>query len=300
MDIFSSRLQSFNLESLDVKRLSLRGLYWSLVILHLVMLNRISSQFDALVVVGFFWYVLSQRLEKSAEGDHTDSGILVSLVAYGLIACVIARSFSFFWFDPTFLSAMPFLIVLAIVLLTAGMKLWKFSVEFLFCGTLLVPMEMINTWFEQGAGLPLQIFTAKVSSFVLYYLGLPVESQQTIIRLPQGAVNVQLACTSFSAIFSLCQVSFLLILLMPLSRWALGWVFSLTFVMTQLVSIFRVALLAFVVDQPELFEFWHDDQGQQIVSTFLILFLGITYYLFYLREMDEQYDVIEEGEAIEG
>ena len=269
----------------------LQALCGSLVALHLVTLYRISSQFDELIVVGLFWAVFFQRLKIHQENPTDHRNLLSALVAYLLIACLLTRSLSFYWFDPTFLNLMPFLIVLSVALLMLGWRVWKFSVELLFCATLLIPVDFLQNWFAQGPGLPLQILTAKVSSFALYYLGSPVITQGTIIRLPQGAVNVELGCTSFAVIFSLSQIWFLLVLMMPLSRQALLWVFGLVFGMTHLVTVFRVAFLAFVVDQPEIFSFWHDDQGQQIISTFLILFLGLTYYYFYLRELNDLHDL---------
>jgi cyanoexosortase A len=284
--VISSFFSRTETQTLDIQHWVLKGLYGSLVLLHLGMIYRISSQIDELLVVGLFWVMLCQRLKTYQQTKQDQTHLLSSLVAFGLIACLVFRSFSLYWFDPTFLNVMPFLIVSAFALLTIGWRIWSFSIELLFCITLVIPVDLLFSWLEKGPGLPVQILTARISSFLLYYLGLPVFSQGTIIQLPQGSVNVQLACTSLSVLFSLSQIGFLLVLMWPLSRRALLWVFSLTFGLTQLVSVLRVALLAILVDQPSLFDFWHDDQGQQLLSTFLILCLGLTYYAFYLKEPD--------------
>ena len=135
--------------------------------------------------------------------------------------------------------------------------------------------------------MPLQVLTARISSFFLHYLGYSVLTQGSIIKLPQGTVNVEIGCTSFSVIFSLAQIWCLLLLMFPLSRKAQLWIISGMFVVTHIITFMRVALLAYVVDQPEVFNYWHDDQGQQIISTLLILLLGGSYYLFHVREQDE-------------
>ncbi|MEM9136141.1 MAG: archaeosortase/exosortase family protein [Cyanobacteria bacterium P01_F01_bin.42] len=297
-DLITTQIKDIRARPAEIQ--ILWGLYLGLVGLQMVILYRITSQFDELMIGGFFWVVFTQKLTATVAPENTsDSNTIARLVAYALIACIIFRSVSFYWFDPSYSSAMPFLIVLAMGLMTVGWRLQKMVKELLFCATLLVPLGIMTTWFEGGAGLPLQLITTKVSSFVLYYIGLPIQTEGTLIHLPQGTVNVELACTSYSASFSLLQILFLLMLMFPLRGAALARVVTLTFLVTQIVSVLRVSLLAYVVDQPKIFSFWHDDQGQQVVSTFLILFLGLLYYISYVHQSEEQDDEYTSDEYVE-
>ena len=288
--MLSSRSSKILPQNWNTENTILQSLYWSLVVLHLMMLYRISSQIDELMVAGLFWYVFFKRLQAHQQTEINRTKILSSLISFILISCILTRSLSFYWFDPTYVNAMPFLIVLAVSLLKSSWYIRKFTVELLFCLTLLIPLNILNTLVKQSIGIPLQILTAKISSFVLYYLGLSVANQGTVIRLPQGAVNVKLECTVYAVIFSLFQIWVLLVLMLPLRRRVAGAIFAFTCLVAQIVSVFRVALLAYVVDQPDLFQFWHDDQGQQLISTGLILFLGLTYYVFYWKQLDSEHE----------
>ncbi|MCM1981603.1 exosortase/archaeosortase family protein [Lyngbya confervoides] len=280
-------------------------LYVGLVCLHLALVYRMSSHLDELVIAALFWLVLYRRIrglgavqDSLAERGNSRSDRWSQLLAGVIVACLLTHSFSFYWFDSSFTNLMPGLAVLAIGLLGAGRRLRLFYLELLFSSSFLIPKTLLTVWLNQGSGLLLQKLTAQAAAFVLYYIGLPVALQGIQIQLPQGQVHVELGCTAYPAVMALVQIWFLLMLLMPMGGGPTLKVGGITLIVTYLITVARVAYLAFIVDQPQLFEFWHGDPGQEIISTLLIMILGLTYYFTFLRQTegcDQSEDPLIEG-----
>lgn len=116
------------------------------------------------------------------------------------------------------------------------------------------------------------VFTAQAGAFGLYLIGFPVTQQGAFIYLPQGSVEVQSACTGVGLAGLLLQLILWVIAVIPnvpAGRLALE-----SGAIALLVSSFRVALMAALVEQPDAFHYWHGDAGNQFFTTLALIAFG--------------------------
>lgn len=257
----------------------------SLIALHLTLLWRIGLQLDDWVLNGVFWVALLPKFHRKLWQFKDGTTAIADGIGFAIVVCLLLRCLSFYWFEPSFARLMPFAIVLGIGLFSAGRKVYCFWPEFLLIVPLAIPRTLLTTWLSGGVGEPLQVVTAQIAAFGLHYLGFVVSVQQSVIQLPQGSVDVELACTVFPSLVALFQLSIFFGVI-----WPLGWhrqvlVLGLSSTLAGIISILRVAVLALVVNHPTWFDFWHEDPGRQIVSTGLILAMVAIHRYFY-RELE--------------
>ncbi|MCG9893275.1 MAG: exosortase/archaeosortase family protein [Thermosynechococcaceae cyanobacterium MS004] len=252
-----------------------------LIALHLTLLWRVGLQMDDLVLNSAFWAVLYPKLYQKYHRAHVGESAIAFWIGVMLVAGILMRCTSLYGIDAPFAKLMPLLIIISMGLIASGWKVYRDWPQLLLIAPLAMPQTLINSGMSHGAGEPLQIATAKTATFVLHYLGFAISTHQTIITLPQGSVEIELACTAFPSLLVLLQLAVLFGAMLPIPwrQQAVVWTLSASF--AGVASVVRVAILAFSVDRPELFSFWHGDPGQQIISTGLILCMVTIHHFFY-------------------
>ena len=183
------------------------------------------------------------------------------------------------------LRVIPLLSGVGLALIAQGWQgvrtFWK---ELIIVGLLAIPSEL-------GVGLinlsnPLSLIIAKISAFILWYLGFPIRLEGSQILFSEGGVFVKDSCAGVANIIYVLQVATIASLLFPLSRvkWRF-WVFGAGIALSFLMNLFRVTLLtAFYPVWPNAFEYWHHGDGSLIFSALVIV--GFSSFYLWLMQRD--------------
>lgn len=241
--------------------------------LHLLWTWKISDNFDRMIIDALFWAAIVSLLWRKKDELNLKSDIISSFLGTLLIALVILKSLSLFWFETTFLRLVPILSFFGVALLASGAKgLKQYWREFLVILLLAFPTGFLNGYLETYTNI--EVWTAKVSGFLLWYIGFQAYIEGDTIRLPNGAVEVFYGCTGGQTGLLLLQLSLLFVLTFSLSRRKTLLLPLASVFIAFLMSVIRVGIMAVVVSDRETFLFWHDDPGNSIFSTLAILLFG--------------------------
>ena len=245
-----------------------------LSVLHLSLSWRLLGDTDQLILNVIFWGALLCVLWGKQDILNLESDTSSSFFGLLLIALVLLKSISLFWFEAYFLKVSPLLVALGLGLLASGVKgLKQYWRELLFVLLLCIPeglfLQTVDKLFN------VSMLTAKFAVFILWYLGFEASGQGINVVLPKGYVYVETACTGTSTALLLIKFSVLFILTFP-TDWLkkilvlLGAVF-----IAFITSVIRVALMAVFVSNKEVFDYWHGPQGNQVFTTTSILIFGL-------------------------
>jgi cyanoexosortase A len=120
------------------------------------------------------------------------------------------------------------------------------------------------------------LLDAKISAYLLWYLGFDATQQGVYVSLPTGAIEIYGPCSSFGMMFYLWQFSAVFLLTFPLSRNRGIVLVVLSTLMALIVNGVRLSLLAVIVSHQDQagFAYWHGSSGAQIFSTVAVLLFG--------------------------
>ena len=259
---------------LQNQKFCLFGTAVGLSVLHLSLSWRLLGDTDQLILNVIFWGALLCVLWGKQDILNLESDTFSSFFGLLLIALVLLKSISLFWFEAYFLKVSPLLVALGLGLLASGVKgLKQYWRELLFVLLLCIPeglfLQIVDKLFN------VSVLTAKFAVFILWYLGFEASGQGINVVLPKGYVYVETACTGTSTALLLIKFSVLFILTFP-TDWLkkilvlLGAVF-----IAFITSVIRVALMAVFVSNKEVFDYWHGSQGNQVFTTTSILIFGL-------------------------
>jgi cyanoexosortase A len=188
---------------------------------------------------------------------------------------MLLKGLSLFWFETELLQLLPLGLALGLGLLASGWRgLGQYWREGLLVLTLAIPAELLLTPIDRL--FQIRQITAQIAAFLLYYLGFDAVVRNGItIDLPSGSVTVALYCTGIEAGILLLKLSviFAVLFALPFSQKLLAPLAAIGAAL--LISVVRVALLAVVVSNPPVFDYWHGSGGGQIFSTAAILGFGL-------------------------
>jgi cyanoexosortase A len=165
--------------------------------------------------------------------------------------------------------------VLSYGLMTWGGVTWRHHWRELGLLALLAfPVRSLHTWTTLLAGI--STLDAKLSTYLLWYVGFQASRQDNYVLLPEGSVEVNFSCSSIDVVALVVKLAFLsyyLFVMSPARRWAmlLGGV-----LLAFLVNGVRISLLALLVAQnnDDGFTFWHGAEGAEIFVTGMMLAFG--------------------------
>lgn len=251
------------------------GILFGLTVLHLLLSWRVIGDIDQLIISVLFWRAILCLLCQKQDTLNLESGIFSSFFGFLLIGLVLFKSVSLFWFESSFLKLAPLLLALGLGMLASGIKgLKQYWRELTIVLLLCLPepsalSQLIEDLFK------VSLLTAKFAIFVLWYLGFEASGAGVSVILPKGSVWVREACTGTNMALLLLKLAIVFILVFP-TNWSkkilvLIGAISIAFVNGGM----RVALMAVVVSDHKVFEYWHGASGNQIFSTISILIFGL-------------------------
>jgi cyanoexosortase A len=132
---------------------------------------------------------------------------------------------------------------------------------------------------------------AKLTAFLLHYIGFEVSRQGAIVNLTKGAIEIFPGCSSISLILLLIPVMFAIVLeySTTIKRKILFCVGAIFCVFV--VNSVRLTLLAILVDKSDLvnFEYWHKGSGVSLFSNIIVfLIAGIAYFILHYSSDSQQ------------
>ncbi|MFQ4146227.1 cyanoexosortase A system-associated protein [Chlorogloeopsis sp. ULAP02] len=239
------------------------GIFSTLAILHLSIVNSHDVEREEIAVYGVYWagilFLLWQNRHHKIVTDW-----ISSCLGLGLLFLVIFRPLYLWHFDLILFRFGSVVAGLGLGLLSFGFsglkQRWRL---FLLLCLMLFPFGHINNFF--ASWLHFSDLTATISAFSLHYLGLQATAQGAFVILPTGQVEVLYYCTGGLLIVWLLRLSLLImVVVFPLS-WQQRWGLVISAIGTGfLVGCFRVALLAVVVNNRSIFDYWHSYTGGSI------------------------------------
>ena len=260
----------------------LAGLGLVLIGIHLSLLHQIGSraQFGLSLMV---WPALIHMVRRRWATVPLESGLVGAVCGGGVLVVVLMNSL---WMDRSnqvYPYLFPLLGGIGLGLLAVGFRgLQRYWRELTLLALLGIPRLLLTAW--DG----LALITAKVATFVIWYLGYEVQLQGVEIFMPGGAVVVDPGCAGPGVISYLLSLAAVFGFLFPVStvRWIVALVIApLIAVCTNL---FRIVLLALLENagRHDLFEFWHHGTGV-IVWTMLpiLVFFGLAMVLVDRRRL---------------
>ncbi len=174
--------------------------------------------------------------------------------------------------------------IIGYIILIAGFRgLKKFPQELIFLGVASLFILFIKKLLGiiltvQSENNFISVISAKFATFFLWYLGFNPTNQGAIIHVNSASAYVGIACTGWNLFFMLCQLSFCVLLLFHYSLKNPFLPFLLSLLISFILSIIRIMIMALVVKDDAVFDYWHGGDGSSLfISAGMILFWGIIF-----------------------
>lgn len=242
--------------------------------LHLSLTWRLNGEIDPLIIGVLFWGAILCLLWRKQDKINLESDVVSSFFGTLLIALVLVKSISLFWVESSFIRIVPMMAALGLGLLASGVKgLKQYWRELIIVLLLSLPESSFLQIIEELFNIT--TLTANFAVLLLWYLGFSVSRQGANIILPNGSVSVAVFCTGISNALLLLKLSVLFILMFPTDWLKKILVLIGAIFIAFVTSGIRVALMAVVVSNQEVFKYWHGTQGNQIFATISILIYGL-------------------------
>ena len=253
--------------------LYLIGTVTGLAIVYLTLVDRIDN--ESLFGNGcLFWggsiYLLWQKRQALLFGSDPVSSVIGLLMVTILLVRAVSLP------TETVMLVFPFFSVLGITLLASGWhRLRQFKPVLLILFFLGLPQLLI------GSFLDISIVTAKMSAFMLWYVGFDAVLKGVFIHLPGGAVEVYRGCSGLGNMVYMLGISVLFSVFLPLDRTKQMLSILVAVCLAFFVNAIRVALLAILVanSTEATFEYWHLGGGSLIFSLLTVMLFGCFYIL---------------------
>jgi cyanosortase A-associated protein len=121
----------------------------------------------------------------------------------------------------------------------------------------------------------LEQISAQLSAYFLWYLGFPSKSQGNYLFVNNGIVQIYSQCTAVYTIAIFLSLLLILTLYFPHLIKNLPLTAAIAITIAFLLSIVRIMIMAVVVNDKPLFDYWHGTTGGNIfISIGLLLFGG--------------------------
>lgn len=179
--------------------------------------------------------------------------------------------------ENNLLSIAPFVFSCGLALIASGFNGFKqFRGELLIIFFLGVPRVILNMFTD------ISPLTARVSSFILHYLGFEVLRQGVFIHLPQGSVKVYEGCSGIESVTYVLGLSVICLIMFPVAKKLAYTVPLIAILIGFFVNAFRVVLMAILVGmgKQEAFIYWHEGDGSLIFGMIAVsVFAGFYWCL---------------------
>jgi len=232
---------------------------------------------QAVFVIGLCWQVYQKQRQVQTCQDLPGNLLGIALILLLLFRAkyIFLVEASVFWYFLVWFTLMGY------VLLIAGLSGAKeFRREILLCILItLIPLILFNlTNFisNQAQIFSITVFSAKLTSFLLWYIGFDSITQGQIVYVNGGAIDIHYGCTAIPLLIQLLNLALLTALIFPNLCPRRSLTFMLPFILSLGLSIIRLAIMVLVVKDADAFDFWHGLQGGNLFTTLaMVMFFGI-------------------------
>ncbi|AFZ36283.1 exosortase [Stanieria cyanosphaera PCC 7437] len=256
----------------------------SLAVFYLTLTWKNTQNVDFIVTNSLFWGAIFLLLWRKRKQFSFGSDFFSTTFGLFLLTIVLIKSVSLVWFESLFfLPLTPFFGFLGLIAIAFGLKeLRKYWWELLLSGVLFFPSDTLGWWFNRL--FQIQIMTAKLANYLLYYFGFNTISQNynIVLHLPEQGyftASVNYSCTGVSMIILMFKLALLLeslVMMKQLQR----FLFPTAAVMIGFfLGTIRVTIMTVLLPEPDKFTYWHGTEGAQIFSTLAIVIFSSFCYL---------------------
>jgi cyanoexosortase A len=257
------KASGFNIiEQLKQSNFWLFAIAVGLTIIQLDLNWKLLGSIDALTLRGLFLTGILYLIWKKQHILNLKSDLFSTLIGLFLISFILIKSLSLFWFESFFVKIFALFSFFGVALIASGIKgLKQYWQEFII---LLLSLSDGLLLSLVAAKVDVSLLAAKVSNFVLWYLGFSVYRQGVNVILPTGGIEIYPGCSGLNAILFPINISQKVLL--PIIAVSLAFI----------INIFRLILMTLLVANynHQGFEYWHGESGNQIFSTISILAFG--------------------------
>jgi cyanoexosortase A len=253
----------------------------SFAVFYLTLTWKSTKNLDLIVTNSLFWGAIFVLLWRRRKRLVFNSDFISAFLGLLLITLVLIKSLTLYWFESNlFVYLASFISFLGIALIASGIKnIKQYWLEIFFSGFLFIPTTFFGFWFNDQISLA----TAKISAYLLYYLGFNTVSKgiQILLHLPnQGdfIAEVNYFCTGILMMGLMLKLALLLASFVPMKQWQRFWFATLALAVGFFLGVIRVSILTLTVPNPEQFAFWHGNEGAQIFSTLSIIIFSLFCY----------------------
>lgn len=244
--------------------------FWLLLLAGGLIALHIHSSWEAklanLVVTSFLFIgAIAYRLNKNRSNLSLESNLLSQIIGGSIIAFVFL-SHAFLPNYDFLIRLLPFISGLGLALIASGIKQAKqYWQDLMLLLVLAVPLELLINPVNQIFGITKIL--AKISTFLLWYVGFQVSRQGDLIILPEKATWVGPNCSGVLTMLWMLQLAMLFLVMYP-TNWLKKVLVPVMAVLIVIgVNSIRIAIMAVLAayNYPA-FEYWHSDNAQ-IFST---------------------------------
>ncbi|MEH2459303.1 cyanoexosortase A [Nostoc sp.] len=261
-------------EQLKKSNFWLSAIAVGLTIIQLDLNWKFIGSIDALTLRGLFLTAILYLIWKKQHILNLKSDLFSTLIGLLLISFILIKSLSLFSFESFFIKIFALFSFLGLALIASGIKgLKQYWQEFII---LLLSLSDGLLLSLVTAKIDVSLLAAKVSNFVLWYLGFAVYRQGVNVILPTGGIEIYPGCSGLNAILLLLQLSLVFILIFPINIFQKILLPIVAVSLAFIINIFRLVLMTLLVanSNHQGFEYWHGESGNQIFSTISILAFG--------------------------
>lgn len=226
-------------------------------------------------------------MEDQLEALEPRPGRIGMVVGSLLLLWILARTSQILFWEGILYFFTP-LAGLALVLLCLPLRELPKLRDSLICLWMVPLFALISLRLPEE---PLSLLTARIASFWISLLGMPVSTQGRTVLLPDGGVTVLGACNGMDMIAQTICVCVIFLMAFPIrSRLSRILVVAFSPVAGLLANTIRIALLALITTTGQgkgatWFEFFHKDMGSLIFSGLAVFVFGMVYTWLLEREL---------------
>ena len=252
--------------------------------LHLVLLDKVKQE-HLFSISLLMWLTVASLLWERRQTLTYKSDTFSTTLGVVLLLLILARSLSF---TDISLRLLPLVGGLSLALMASGYRqLGQYGRELLILSLLVI--TRVITIFLDAINLPL--FTAKISTFLLWLGGFEVYRQGVYIELSKGKVEVLGSCSGVESILLVVSVAFLFFFLIPISHGQKLICLLIATAIGFLVNTVRVIIMALLVDSGDTaaFDYWHGSDGSLSFAVISVCLFGLYCWFAYVRNFDRSH-----------
>ena len=145
----------------------------SLAVLYLGLIWRTTADIDRLTTDCLFWGVILWLLWQKKDSRKYSSDPVSSFIGLLLLGLILSKTITLFGFESSLLPLLPIAWAFSLSLIASGFKgLNQYYRELFFAWFLFFPTGVIGNFVDSI--IHITIINAKISTYLLYYLGFDV------------------------------------------------------------------------------------------------------------------------------